>query len=320
MNGFRRVALLNDNTEVLWRSDNIRTLYNSEATQRAVLTALADLARDAQPGDTVVYTHSSHGAVLGRETVLCCHNTYYTDTELADALRLFKPGVDVIVIVNACRSGGLFDNDGYQKSLRTAAGKPWSETFIANVALRSGAAAKALDTPGIAFMVATLADEDGYMGSIGSGHSMYFEELIDACSESSANVDGDNFLQFMEIHNRAARKINGYHLGGFSFDTQHPQCFNEKLLGRVAVRPAPPAKTQWYYNLANKIFSSSETFSIEFNTQAADAGGTGLEITGTPAAPDAPTALRLVEAGNDGHYSILVSHCHISADSGILLG
>lgn len=75
---------------------------------------IAHYAQLAQPGDTFIYFHSSHGGnyspqdPLGRATYLCAYDADYSDAELAHDLLAFQPGVNILVIVDACHSSGLF--------------------------------------------------------------------------------------------------------------------------------------------------------------------------------------------------------------------
>ena len=104
-----------------WSSSNAQLLNDSSATKVAIRSAMASFAARAVPGDTFIYYHSSHGGQnSGTSVFLCCHNGYYEDTELAEDLSLFQSGVKVVVIVDACRSGGLFKSLGEAPSFDLA--------------------------------------------------------------------------------------------------------------------------------------------------------------------------------------------------------
>ena len=92
-----------------WQSADITLLTNSNATKTRIRNAITGYAATAVAGDTFVYQHSSHGGQnSGKSVFLCAYNDYYEDTELASDLAQFPSGVKVVVIVDACHSGGLF--------------------------------------------------------------------------------------------------------------------------------------------------------------------------------------------------------------------
>ena len=108
-----------------WEADNVLRLNDSKASKAAIRAALADFASKTQAGDTFLYQHSSHGGNNGEDeyiesVFLCAADDYYEDTEVAEDLRAFPAGVKVIVIVDACHSGGLFQGDS-GKARRAAA-------------------------------------------------------------------------------------------------------------------------------------------------------------------------------------------------------
>ena len=110
-----------------WNSADVTLLNDSKATKAAIRSAIADVAAQAAAGDTFVYQHSSHGGQFndttgdiitgeeGKATFLCVYDeeyddnkTAYNDYEIAADLAAFPAGVKVVVIVDACHSGGLF--------------------------------------------------------------------------------------------------------------------------------------------------------------------------------------------------------------------
>ena len=112
-----------------WAAENVVRLNDSKATKAAIRKAIADVAAKAQAGDTFVYQHSSHGGQFnateddedpltgeeGKDTFLCVYDevyedntTAYNDYEIAADMQAFPAGVKVVVIVDACHSGGLF--------------------------------------------------------------------------------------------------------------------------------------------------------------------------------------------------------------------
>jgi hypothetical protein len=85
-------------------------LVGEKATSQAILASLDRLAEDARPGDTAVVALSGHGGGPreGREWGFCAYDRIVTTSELAPAIdRLAKKGVRVLLIVDACQSGGI---------------------------------------------------------------------------------------------------------------------------------------------------------------------------------------------------------------------
>ena len=114
-----------------WPSANVKRLNDSQATKNAIRKAISNVAAKAVSGDTFVFQQSSHGGQSnadpddpdgepltgssGKAVYLCVydedsydHKTAYNDYELAADLASFRSGVKVVVIVDACHSGGLF--------------------------------------------------------------------------------------------------------------------------------------------------------------------------------------------------------------------
>lgn len=90
------------------------TLLTRDATRDAVLTKLADFAKIARPGDTVVFTNSSHGGQTpdydntesdGMDETICMFDGQIIDDELEVAWSKFQPGVRVVFVSDSCHSG-----------------------------------------------------------------------------------------------------------------------------------------------------------------------------------------------------------------------
>lgn len=104
--GFRSY-LLRDSAR--WASSNVTVLTDGAATKAAIRSSLGALSARAASGDVVIYFHSSHGGSHGgTDTYLCTYNADYDDEEMAVDFAGFASGVTVIVVVDACYSGGLF--------------------------------------------------------------------------------------------------------------------------------------------------------------------------------------------------------------------
>ena len=97
-----------------WDEADVTVLTNASATKGAIRAAIADAAAKAEAGDTFVYQHSSHG-LQGEDyedfnAALAAYENLYKDTELAEDLSAFADGVKVVILIDACHSGGMFDD------------------------------------------------------------------------------------------------------------------------------------------------------------------------------------------------------------------
>lgn len=100
-----------------WKERNQTVMLDSRATVGAIRGALRELAEKAKPGDVVLYFQSSHGGPNGVEpasndTCLWGHDGRYEEAELWSDLSRFRKGVKIVVMVDACYSGGLFEKFG----------------------------------------------------------------------------------------------------------------------------------------------------------------------------------------------------------------
>ncbi len=106
--------------DVRWEKANTTLLTDDAATKEAIRDAIRAYAGKAVAGDIFVYQQSSHGNSQERYDAdagglrpttaasLCAYDDDYRDMELAEDLALFRSGVKVVVIIDACRSAGLF--------------------------------------------------------------------------------------------------------------------------------------------------------------------------------------------------------------------
>lgn len=104
--------------ELRARGFECRMLLDAQATGRAIRAALEGAAADAQPGDIVVVTNSSHGTFVpdldgdeddGHDECWCPHdvaaNGPISDDELSAVQGSRREGVRWIVISDSCHSG-----------------------------------------------------------------------------------------------------------------------------------------------------------------------------------------------------------------------
>ena len=220
---FTKDTMLLGDPMLRWSAGNIAYLTNADATKAAIRAALQSLATRSKPGDLVVYYQSGHGGGSGLNSFICSYNAHYTDAELGADLALFKSSVKVVVIIDACHSGGMFKDP--------AAGWNFARNAMAACeAVRSQMQgeggelqAKALGS-NIAFMTACDYDELSYEGA---HHGVYTGNLLDGCWNPLVDTNHDGAYQFAELHTYAAGNCSGL---------QTAQSLNATLLNELVVR------------------------------------------------------------------------------------
>lgn len=100
-----------------WKERNQTVLLDSQARVDSIRSALNELAGKAKSGDVVLYFQSSHGGPNGaapaaNDTCLWGHDGRYEEAELWSDLCRFRKGVRIVVMIDACYSGGLFEKSG----------------------------------------------------------------------------------------------------------------------------------------------------------------------------------------------------------------
>ena len=101
-----------------------RATLNEDATLASLDTALKTYADRMITGDTLVLSFSGHGGRSGpwvftyRET-LCFYDGQLADTALHSWLTRFRAGVNLVIILDACHSGGM-DRDPQHSKVRAA--------------------------------------------------------------------------------------------------------------------------------------------------------------------------------------------------------
>lgn len=206
-----------------WVSGNIQFKTDSQATKTAIRSALQTLASQSMPGDVVVYYQSSHGGGSGLNTFICTYNAHYTDAELGADLALFRSGVKVVVILDACNSAGMFKGE--------IPVWKFAENALASCLTTKEQTAKGLGVSvpkdfgsNIAFMTACDYDESSWEGS---SHGIYTAGLLGGCWNPSVDVNVDGLLQFQELHSHAADSCSGM---------QTSQSLNTNLLSLLVAR------------------------------------------------------------------------------------
>jgi hypothetical protein len=98
---------------------DIKLLLDEQASKEAILAALEEMIVNGEPGDTLVFTNSSHGTYLADESgdeqdkydeAICpydCKENLIVDDELREIFNKLKPEVSFSMISDSCHSGNL---------------------------------------------------------------------------------------------------------------------------------------------------------------------------------------------------------------------
>jgi hypothetical protein len=231
--GMRDIFFLGDPSN-RWASTNISVFTDKQATKLTIQGALQSLAAASSAGDIVVYVHSSHGGWLGgtyggSNTYLCTYDANYTATEFAGDLTSFNSETKIIVILDACYSGGMY-------RLKDATPPPWpfAEEAMAHYRQIKAAQLKkqGLAVPkelgnNIAFMTACNYDELSYTSSF---YSRYMGYLISGCNIQSVDTNSSGQYSFLELHDYAATKSVE------ETPAQHAQTYHPSVLSENKAR------------------------------------------------------------------------------------
>ena len=210
-------------------ASNAVAFLDYAATKGAVRAKFNELAGKAKSGDVVLYYQSSHGGDYDGDkgSCLCMADDNWSDVEFAEDLEKFVSGVRVVVIIDACYSGGMFKAAG--ASSRSVMRKR-GFSFAARVQRhlksrresRKGTAAKG----GVSVGWITACDWDELSTASPFG-SIFTNAIIDGWRDGSADVDSDGYVSFSELA--------GYALDNVDYDEygQTTQLDNDGLLSSV---------------------------------------------------------------------------------------
>jgi hypothetical protein len=228
VNGLRDRFFLGDPSN-RWSSTNMVVYLDRQATKTTIQSTLNSLAAASSAGDLVVYVHSSHGGQSGGASFICTYDADYTAAELAGDLTSFNSETKIIIIIDACYSGGMYRlEDGLPPPWRFA-----EETMEHYVRLRTAQLkSRGLAVPknigqNIAFMTACDYDELSYCSDF---YSRYMGYLIQGCSVQSVDTNSSGQYSFLELHNYAAAKSTE------ETPIQHAQTFNSTILDNTIAR------------------------------------------------------------------------------------
>jgi hypothetical protein len=197
-----------------WTTGTVTRLLNSAGTKAAVRRGITNYAAAAVSGDTFLYYHSSHGGnnsdPYGKSVYLCSYDADYQDAELAADLAKFATGVKVVVMVDACHSGGLFQSSlAGTRVLAAATPGAWDLAGSVTKIMQADRAAKiARGVAGMDQLIAaseigwiTAANYDQYSWDGDTG-GLFTDKVIEGWTNNpaaSCDLNGDNYANFYEL-------------------------------------------------------------------------------------------------------------------------
>lgn len=297
-----------------WTAGNSQVLTNALGTRVRIRQAISNYAATAVSGDTFLYFHSSHGGnddwPYSTSVYLCAYDADYSDTLLAQDLAKFATGVKVVVVVDACHSGGLFQSRGVP-TLAAATPAPWNLAARVTELMEADRAAKiARGVKGVDKLISaseigwvTAANYDQYSWDDTDGGAFTTAAIAGWTNGTCDNAtygDQNGYANFYELWNYAKDIAIGYPgetdpYDGTSYETD-AQAYNTNVLksaiagiagdGPVADQPPTialnPAGTNKTVTFANPL---------SFTVTATDGDGlaVALSASGLPAGATAPT-------------------------------
>lgn len=257
-----------------WVATNTTLLTNSLGSRNTIRTTLSNLAAKVVSGDTVVYFHSSHGGnddLTQANVYLCSYDADYTEDELAADLSAFATGVKVIVVIDACHSGGLFVETTVKSLNGKTPRRPATIRRDWNIAARVTAKMKTLraaslarDPAGTAKLI--VPDEVGWMTACAYyqysyedssiGHGWFTYGLLNGFVYGDSS--GDGYATFQELFDFAYLRV--------PYLDQIPQSYNPPVLATIAgTAGATPAGDAWDY--ADNVIESATALSAASSFQ-----------------------------------------------------
>ncbi len=195
-----------------WTTLTVTRMLDSAGKKAAIRSAFSNYAATAAAGDVFFYYHSSHGGQnSGMSVYLCTYDDDYQDTELAADLALFATGVKVVVMVDACHSGGLFKSArAGTRATAAEAGAGWDLAGnVTRIMTENRRAALARGAQGTDRLIApseigwiTAADYNQYSWD-GEDGGLFTSKLIEGWTNNppnSCDVNADAYADFYELY------------------------------------------------------------------------------------------------------------------------
>lgn len=303
-----------------WTDKTAITLLDSGATKDAIRSAITNVAAVAKAGDVFLYSHSSHGGNYGtnggKDVCICAYDEDYRDSELAADLAKFKSGVKVVVMVDACHSGGLFKSKGGTRSAASfdIAGQvgAYIDLIRKNEGRVRGLKSKGISSSEIGWITAADYDQyswDSYNGGAFTG--AVIEGWHQGFCDDRTYGDEDNYANFYELWNYAKDIAVGYGEPGTE-DYTEAQCANTDVLASVVAgwigdkRPEPddPPRLR---NIADVRVDGGETASFYIRAFAPTNAPAVLSIAGGDGSATLVDGVFSFTPKTKGNYRFVVS-------------
>ena len=272
-----------------WTPLSVTKLLDSAGRKTAIRAAISNYSSKAVAGDTFFYFQSSHGGQYsGTSVFLCSHDTDYKDTELAADLSGFATGVKVVVMVDACHSGGLFKSaqDGTRADRISKRG--WDLAGIVSQIMDEQRAAKlAAGKRDVLSRVSsseigwiTAADYNQYSWDGGpNGGGVFTDKVIEGWTNNppaSCDLNGDNYANFWELYSYAS---NVAYSAEYEYTTAMAHNTNV-LLATIAgwVGAEPPGGLVVFSNMTAQTMIVGDTLNVPVGAYTA---GTNVPVTVT---------------------------------------
>ena len=170
------------------------TLTDQEGTKENIREVIRECAEKLVEGDSFLYHHSSHG---GNEPkyLICTYDADYTAEELAEDIAQFKDGVKVVIIIDACYSGGMFEEGGSAEGFANAVLSKLSEIKAKNAP--PGADLKVSDC---LFLCAARKDQ---LSQDLVENGAFTKGILSYCFSAAADKDRDGLVSFTEVYEKA---------------------------------------------------------------------------------------------------------------------
>ena len=202
-----------------------RLLLDSRATLAGIRDAVRSLASDTRPGELALLFVSTHGLTENsfpgaNDTALLAYDGLYFEKDLFSDLACFRRGARLLVVVNACHSGGLFE--------KTRGAGDFARRFLENIETVGRFAGGTRDGDSIAASdIAAIAAAARDQTSIGTGvpgncssipaalvQEGWRDGMADGFTTSIVSVNGEDAVRSADavcrVENRALPQKTGF--------------------------------------------------------------------------------------------------------------
>ena len=272
-----------------WNALSAQKKLSAQGTKEAIRSAIANYAATAVAGDKFFYFHSSHGGQnSGKSVYLCTYDGDYQDTELAADLSQFAAGVKVVVMVDACHSGGLFKSAQAGTRADRISKRGWDLAGIVSQIMDEQRAAKlAAGKRDVLSRVSsseigwiTAADYNQYSWDGGpNGGGVFTDKVIEGWTNNppnSCDLNGDNYANFYEFWDYAWDVANNSELEYTTAMAHNTNVLLNTMAGWVGT--AAPGGLIVFSNMTAQTMLVGETLTYPVGASTA---GTNVPVTVT---------------------------------------